>query len=56
MLAFFSKSRGDKPVVVARLRVVEDVAQLLQVSRTQLVGDIAHRRFGDQRQRLRLHS
>ena len=45
---------GDEAVVVAGLRVVEDVAQLLQVARAQEVGDVAHRLARDQRQRLGL--
>ena len=45
---------GDEPVVVACFRIVEDVAQLLQVRRAQEVGDVAHRRLGDERERLGL--
>ena len=34
---------GDEAVVGARLRVVEDVRQLLKVSRPEVVGDVVHR-------------
>ena len=52
MFAFFNRSRATKLVVVAGLGVVEDVAQLLQVRRPQVVGDVAHRGLRQERQRL----
>jgi hypothetical protein len=45
---------GDEAVVVAGLRVVEDVAQLLEVAGAQQVGDVAHRLAGDAGERGRL--
>ena len=45
---------GDEAVVVARLRVVEDLAQLGQVIGPEEVGDVAHRRRGERGDRLGL--
>ena len=38
---------GDEAVVVAGLGVVEDLAQLGQVGRAQVVGDVVHRLGGE---------
>jgi hypothetical protein len=45
---------GSTPVVVRRLGVVEDVAQLLEVSGAQIVGDVVHRLGGEAADRLGL--
>src|SRR6266508_1715146 len=45
---------GDELVVVARLRVLDDGAQLLEVPRAQQMVDIGERRLGEQAQRLAL--
>mmetsp|Transcript_66390 Transcript_66390/g.198308 ORF Transcript_66390/g.198308 Transcript_66390/m.198308 type:complete len:237 (-) Transcript_66390:192-902(-) len=44
----------NKLVVAGRLRVVEDVGELLEVARPEQVGDVNHRLRGQQPQRLRL--
>ena len=44
----------DELVVVARLRVIEDVRQLLQVCRSQVVRDVVHGGVGEQSQGLGL--
>ncbi len=45
---------GDEPVVVARLRIVEDRPQLAEVRRAEEVGDVVHRLGGEPCQRARL--
>ena len=46
---------GDELVVVAGLRIVEDIAQLLQMPRAQVMVDVAERRLGQRPQRLARH-
>jgi hypothetical protein len=45
----------DEPVVPRRLGVVDDLPQLLQMRRPQVVGDVVHRLRGQQAQCLRVH-
>ncbi len=42
---------SDEAVVVRRLRVIEDVAQLFEMRRAQEVGDVAHRLGGERADR-----
>ena len=44
---------GDEPVVIARLRVVEDGAQLLEMTRAQKMIDVDERGLRERAQRLR---
>lgn len=50
----FEELEGDEAIVVARLRVREDVGELLQVARAQEVRDVGHALPCDQGQRLGL--
>ena len=52
--AFLSRSVATKRSFGARLGVVEDVAELLEVGRAEEVGDVAHRLGGQLPDRLRL--
>jgi len=47
--------QGDELVVVAGLGVVEDLGDLGQVVTTEVVGDVVHRRLGEQTDGLGVH-